>query len=281
MRSRMFGPLAAGTSLLLLASFAAAELPADPWALVPAPPTSCYQSQDSFAGSINDVVDGLQQAIDEQEAANQNLTGQISSAAEQDPFALARNFQQFAAKDPQAAIAMMQKLQASSATIQASVQKDAAEDPQRQAALDKLIADYRTASQAVYSTMQAKVQKLPTVKGEGGDAIAPAAVGQLRAIGQETNAAYEQLCAKWFRQGPFKPWLDEYRGHLTSERTPRDDDIVEQQKQQLAVQGIDTAEFRSTGAATAARDYAKALAKIYRERPEQPLDVERLYGVTN
>lgn len=243
----------------------------DPWILVPPLPGSCYREQDEFLDNVAAGLATLDEEISAQTAMNDEIGSQVGDMAEADPFEMAQRMQQYMLDNPEQGMKMMEGLYATGQTISEDVSEDVESEQERGAALDGLIADYRSAYAAMRAPIDARLAALPTeIVGEGTESWTEAAIAQLPSISQQANTAYEQLCAQWWQPGPFPAWLTEYHSYLVEERVPREQGLAEQTRQQWDIQGIDTENFQSTAAMDAARNYMKRLQQIYAERQARP-----------
>ena len=270
--------LVVGSCVALLATTVSADAPEDPWASLPATPASCYSGEDGFADSIGASIGRLDEEIAAQQAVNTAIKDQAFSSGddgETDMMAMAARMQQYMMDDPEKAMQMMQNLtsESNSEETQASLEREMELAP----VLDENLDAYDAAYEGMYASSNAKFAGLPTIEGEAGSSFAPEALGDLRRISREANAEYEALCAKWFHSGPMLAWLEEYRGFLTEDRVPRQEHLDDLTRQQFEFQRVDVTNYRSTAAMAAARDYAKALGRIFAKRQEQPFDFAYQY----
>jgi hypothetical protein len=257
---------------LLLPLVAGAETPVDPWSLVPQAPTVCYTTQDQFSDNIAEALETLDEMRSTQGATNDAISHQVSDMANADPMQVAQHMQAYMMEHPQDAAKMMQNLQTMGQTYTSSVVEDQESEQHRQEALDGLIVDYKSADAAISDALEKRMAALPTVETEAGTALADEAALQFPDISRQGNAAYDSLCAKWWKDGPFAEWLAEYRDYLT-ERVARQMDVAEQSRLQWEIQGIDTSDFRPTADMDAARDYSKRQQQIYDLRRATPLNL--------
>jgi hypothetical protein len=265
-RALLIGPCAG-----MLSAWVAAEVPGDPWALIPALPTACYAQEDQFPAKIEAALAKLEEGISEQNALNEDVNRAMHNM---DPMQTAQHLQQAMMKNPQEAMRIKQNAMTATRNYTAGLAADDAPERERAAALDDLITQYNSAYAVLFDAIQAKLDALPTVVNGSETVFAPQALGELRAIGQQANAGYEKLCAEWWQPGPFPAWFASYRDYLVNKRVPREADYVQSSIEQLTLgSGLDTSAFKPTASIEAARDYAMALGKAYAIRLEKPADM--------
>ena len=258
---------------LCVALPAGATPPTDPWALVPALPSGCYEEQDGYLAKVDTAIAMFDQEIDAQRAINDEIGGQVASAASADPYAMMDRMQDYLMNNPEEATKMMEDLYATGQTIGDELVEDIEREQELTAPLDGLSARYRTAYAEHRAPIEAMVAALPTEEGEAGAYFTDEAIAQLPAINRQANAAYERLCAQWWQNGPFVAPLTEFRAFLANDRAPRQDKVFAQGKQQWDIQGIDTSEARSLAAMEAARDYLKQVQRVYGLRVQNRTDL--------
>jgi hypothetical protein len=262
---------------LIVSLDAGAQAIDNPWSLVPALPSACYGEQDDFSELVDEGFTTVTVATDSQRVLNEEANAQLGDIADADPFAMAQRMQEYMMQNPEAAMKMMEDLYATGQTISDDIIAEGERERQLISVLDDLIARYNDEFAAMLAPIAALVAALPThVVGEGFDAYTAEAIAQLPAINRQASAAYEKLCAGWWKSTPFKAPLAEYRAFLTDEKIPHELEMFAQAKQQLDIQGVDTAAYQPIGAMDATRDYLKQLQRIFVLRVEQPTDLHTL-----
>jgi len=264
--------------LLILARSAAIAAPAgeeDPWARVPAFPTSCYSEGDPSNEKLAAAEEALSTDIENQKQINDELKNEISSI---DPMELASRQQQYMMEHPQEAMALMQRNQQlgqdySDAQLKSGERRTALDqeledlDAQYKAALDKAFDPLR----AKAKDLDARAQKDLVLLGEIGYGYAPWAVKEWNELVVQGNAAYERVCAEWWAApGPYHAWLERYREHLV-EGIPINEeaDLV---GAGFMVQLVGTPErpFKSTATLVAVEEYMERIAAVFSGRTAQP-----------
>lgn len=260
--------------MALLVSLPVCADPIDnPWALVPAMPTACYKAQDNLDETITARLATLDDAISTQSALNDEANGQMTGMAAEDPWAMADRMAQYMMDHPGEGIEKMQAMAATGQTLSGDVTTQSEWELAHGKKLDDLVANYRAAFAAFMTTVDAKLEALPTgVVGESRDAWTEEAYALMPAIAKQANTDYEALCTHWWKPaGPFASWLTEFRSHLVDERIPTEQDVSDRTRDQLEMHGIDTIEVRSTATMDAARDYLDNMKTIYTERQARPM----------
>lgn len=261
---------------LLLSLPAGAEPIDDPWSLVPPAPTACYDEQDNFLAKVGAALATLDEEISTQMAMNDDIKAGLgdTSTGEADPFAMAQRMQDYMMNNPEAATRMMQDLSATGQTFSEDLSQQIEREQELTGALDAQITGYRNAFAEMRAPIDATIKALPTeVVGEGFVVFTDEAIAQLPAINRQSSAAYEELCARWWKRGPLAAPLAEFRTFLIEEKVAGAEHQFDQTRQQLDIQGIDTSEYRSTAAMDAAADYLRQLQRIYVQRLEKPSDI--------
>jgi hypothetical protein len=264
MNARMLG-LAA-----LLPATALAQAIDNPWSLVPALPTACYQGLDHTAETIDASRATLSEAIDAQKAINDDAANEVGDMVEVDPFAMAAKMQEYAMNNPEKMTEMMESLYSTGQTMGDDMNEDIAREQELVGAIDALIARYKSEYDEMRKPFQAAIDALPTEPSEAGDVFTREAIAQLPAINKQGQADYEAFCARWWQPGSFPARLAEYRAFLTEERVPREDNVFEQTTNQWMIHGVDVSVTHSVASMEAVQDYLGQMQRIYKLRVDEP-----------
>ncbi len=265
--------------LALLLSLTSAAAVDDPWSLVPSLPDACYDNQDQLAGRITVGIATLDEEIIAQNERNNEISGQFNDMAEADPFEMAQRMQQYLLDNPEESMAMMEKLYATGQTVYEDTTARYEREQELTTVLENIIVRYRAAFADMRAPFDAQYAALPTEDKGVHYGLTSEGIAQLPVISQQAGIAYEQFCAKWWKSGPFAAPLSELRKFLSDEKVPREEELFEQGRQQLDIQGVDTGEYRATASMEAARSYLQQLQRVYAERLEAPIIYEDRGGL--
>jgi cell fate (sporulation/competence/biofilm development) regulator YlbF (YheA/YmcA/DUF963 family) len=245
--------------LTLLAPLLAIADPIDdPWSLVPSAPTGCYSKLDNFDNESAAALARLDETSSTQVALNKEIWDQLGDSAQVDPFELAARMQEYMMTNPSEGMKMLEAMQTTGQNIGADMSMDNERSTELTVAIDELISRYHEEYAQTRAPIDALVEKI-----WDGDASVDDVSTRLPGMSQQANGAYESLCARWWKSGPFDTALSELRTYQIDDSVPRSLEQFEQTRQQLDIQGIDTSEYRSTAAVDAAREYVRQLQRIY------------------
>ena len=282
----------------LASPLAQGAMPADPWSLAPAFPTACYGKQDDFDEVVVKNIDMLTAEIQRQDDVNESVahvsvTRDSSGAV--DPWAMSRQMTENAMKNPQAATQTTQAANESIATAREADQQQEEKDRTQKEALAKLIARYEAEFKGATKTNLVSVagdwsegRDAPLGDGvsEGGGSTflslvrgTPTTQEQAIAYARHVDQVYEtQICPKWWKAGPFQPWLTGYRAFLAAD-VPRQEQVEATQNAPLKMQGVNLDAYHSTAKMKAVKKYLQSVREVYGgnldfsarwERPGQP-----------
>jgi hypothetical protein len=274
-------PFVFGLALLAasLAEAAAPPVAQNPWARVPALPTGCYSSQDDFAAKIAAARDAVTDAIAQRDQANDALKERAKAADSGDDATRAARIQALLAKDPQAAMKMMQQIQTAGSTAQTASPTDTANQQKLERELNDLQTQYNAALAKAVAPVDAKFIKRFAPGGDAGkwqgflSPGAPAAdYADWASLNKQWNGEREKACAPWWQaSGPFHGWLKRYRDHLVQDHIP----WVEQNEQgtsgfMLMMADSPSGSYKSTATLAGVNDYMKHAEAIFNTRPQEP-----------
>jgi len=245
---------------------AAPPTAADPWARVPALPTSCYAESDGFADALTKAQEALEADLAKQQEQNSAIDVSLSHM---EPMATQTRMQNFLMKNPQDAMKYMQETQALGAAVQETVPKNAARQQQLDDEYAALKTKYDAELQAVLAPYQAKITALDINDGEGGNP--PAVIAQWVALVKKENEAYEKLCPAWWSAGGrFPAWLAAYKAFQRRD-VPLWERSDAAKKKNFEIMGVPAANFRSTFGMEAVRTYMRKASEVFGARWPQPL----------
>lgn len=243
---------------LSVASLAAnAAAPADPWTLVPALPTACYDEQDDFDETLTARIETISAEISRQE----QLNGQIEDRLEAlDPQERMRRIMDYMMENPEEATKAMQVMQSlGSETNVESIQKEEAGEGEQTQALTALFARQDAALKTATDPIFAKRNKI----------IAIGSDPEFEVLSRQLDQEYVKLCPQWWKGGPFRPWLAGYREFLIK-GIPAREEKEAKGNAQYAMYGISAASYRSTIKMEAVKKYLMRIAEIYARREGKP-----------
>lgn len=247
--------------LLSVPAFAAAA--EDPWSRVPALPTACYSESDHFSDQALAASEALNEEKNRQQVINDALAQQL---AEVDPMDQQQRMMTFLMENPEQAQKYMESLQMGGQQIQELVPEMADRDRQLTLQLDELSARYK-AEQEQLAASHAK--KLEAYYAQAEKGCTEATIARANALVREENAAYEQLCAAWWVQGPFHDWFAEFR-QFKHESAAEWDLQADSQALNYRVMGIDADAYRPTQGLEAPVEYLRRAALVFSKRRVAP-----------
>jgi hypothetical protein len=264
---------------LFFAGFAQAVTPVgqSPWGRVPALPTACYSNQDDFAAKIAAAQEAVTRDIDQQERVNSDLKQSAKDADVGDDATRAARMQELLAKDPQAAIKMMQQSQSAAATAQTAAPEDTANQQKLDRELKDLLTQYHAALDKAGAPVEKRILDRFAPGGRNWQGfLSPGASEADRAdwasLIEQWNTEREKACtASWQASGPFHAWFKRYRDYLVQDHIP----WVEQNEQGASgflalMADSSSGSYKSTATLKAVSDYMKRAAEVFNNRPSKP-----------
>jgi hypothetical protein len=230
----------------------------DPWANVPALPTSCYAKQDEFGQTLRAAKTGLETAAAKQTAINVALQKQMTA-------------------NPTAMVTALQKNPSKTAEIMNAVQKMSA--PQGQAAMEatgtkqkefdqktvKFKADYQAEKEATLYPIHKRIRD--HTRELGGTAADDEIV---RKGWIELNQKYETvICPKWFAREA-AGLLAAYKDYLVSDYIPKGLEAEASQKSIFELFGLPTGDFHPVSAQSAVVKYLEIALQLFDVRRNAP-----------
>lgn len=221
-RSSSLPILLTGLVCLLLPRPAGAQPGAnDPWAMVPAFPTSCYVEMDGFPDKYRTALDAVKAARDRQTKINDEVKERANAM---DPMEQANKMQEYMMANPEEAMKLMQGVAAAGEaaanpaaggsegllTLQAE-RMDL--EARYKAEVEKAMAPFKIR----YAELDVRAQKDLVAVGETWE-YAPWAKKEYNAITAELNKSYERVCAGWWgASGTFHGWMNRYKENLVAQ----------------------------------------------------------------
>jgi len=257
--------LVLGVVLLGCAGAVSAQAAADPWARVPAMPTS-YFSDDGFLDRVNQAYDAVVSDIDKQTKINAAVK---KSFDEMDMTQKMQRMQAYMTRNPQEAMQMMQAMQASANTTTEGVTTTSTNSIRLQQELAGHKTNFGAALDKTLKPLQARQEEMIKTRskpaGEAGWEFKTAAdAAQYAALVQQENTEYEKICAGFFGpKGTFRTWLAGYHDNIAKNMIPAGEANDRAIVTQLAIMETPTGGYRSTAGLEGVRDYLGKVRELY------------------
>jgi hypothetical protein len=259
-----------------------AARPAGPWSKVPALPTACYSSQDTYWEQNAAALAEVQQARYAQDDINAAIRQR--SIDNDDPMAMAARLQQKMMEDPANAQKYMEQMMAQNQRGQEETPAQLEKEQQIEAESDAVMKQYRAALTRARATGDARLRALekrlqvPPGSASGmwvrmGDSGDPAwAHPERQAILKEWDRAYAATCPQWWSAtGAVHAYLKRYKDFLVLERIPHEKEFMDKPRlEAYEMHGIDANGWRTTTDYEAVEDYLKMAAKLFGQREVDP-----------
>jgi hypothetical protein len=249
--------------------------PAGPWAKVPALPTACYSTQDTYWEQNAAALAEVQQARYAQDDINGAIRQSATDSFNEDPMALAQRLQQAMMNDPQNAQKIMEQMNQSHAQAQVEAPALQEKEMQLEAEAKALVKQYKAALVRSHGAGNARWNALRKQFGLPPDATGPGEVdvpaGLQKgwyAVLRDWDAGYAANCAQWWSAaGPFHAYLKRYKDHLVLERIPYEKEFGDKPKlDSYKRMGVDATGWRTTSDYEAVEDYLKMANSLFAER---------------
>ena len=242
---------------LLVPSALAAQ---NPWSQVPELPTACYTNNETFAADVEKARSEVDATITRQDEVNAAVKAkhQALDMGQQQSRMMA-----FLQKDPVAGRKYMEAVAAAGPDQQARIAAISAKRAALQEQWNTAKAEF-DAERATLVTMRQKAAE----QGESGGN--PARAREL--IGKH-NAAYEQLCAKWFRdpKSPFLVHLADLKRFLVEDAIPYGEAVERTDRLNFQVFGIPATGYRTTATSDAVKEYLEVAGRVFDARLAEPM----------
>lgn len=253
--------------LLLVTPPVLAEPASDPWAGVPALPTSCYKADDPFADQASAATEALNARKAQQDEVNQAIEQQYR---EVDMSQLQQRMMTFMMEHPDQAQRYMEAVQQGGQQVAELTPELAERSGQLETELKELMATYDAEAQQALRAIEERKQVLGAslAKTCNMDLVAKAA-----ALEAEKNRAYEGLCANWWPTGPFHEWFARYK-QFKIEEAAHWVEYSETNKLNYEVMGIAADGYRSTEELKAPIEYLRRANEVFFKREHAPVSEE-------
>jgi len=254
--------------LLLTAPPALAEPADDPWAQVPALPTSCYTADDTFPDQAYAASAALQSEKSRQDEVNQAISQQFG---EVDIMELQQRMVTFMMEHPEDAQRVMTAMQQGGQHVQEQTPEMAERSGQLETRLNDLTAEYAAALRQTTGAMEEQRQALRNTK----EWCSQASLARDAALRRDENRAYDSLCTRWWKEGgAFHSWFAEFKA-FQIEFATQQDEYAETTKLNYEIMGIPTDQYRSTGYLSAPIEYLRRAAQVFPKRNYAPVSEEQ------
>jgi hypothetical protein len=244
-------------STLLFAAPIAAQ---NPWAVVPAFPTTCYTEGDPFPAQIEAADGANQDALARQERINEKLHDQLLDlddgvmssrmmAYQKKNPAGFQKYMQFMARDPQAA--------------QTASENHDLRMSRFQEEFDTLLANYDAALKSTVDPVRTHMLKVTDPSSGASKAAMAAAVAKY-------NSTYEELCDKWIIRQDFPGFLTKFKAYLVGNYLPSLNSQTAMDKTTFEMAGISAKDYQSTEPYSVAAQYINYVQTGYGLRWRTP-----------
>jgi len=251
----------------VLAPSAPAQAAGDPWAEVPALPTSCYRGSHEFEDAVNAATDVLQAREAEQKEINAAIELQYN---EVDIMERQQHLMKLMAEDPERAQQYIQNMQQGAM----GVREGSPEMSERQSQFDAELKQLRETYDAELQQALGPVKDRQAALGAtlaiscNGDLLARAA-----ALQAEQNRAYEGFCANWWSSGPVHDWFARFK-RFKNEEAALWDQHAATQKLSFEMAGVAADQYRSTDVFRGAMEYLRRASEVFFWREFEPVSEE-------
>lgn len=255
--------------LLLVAPPAPAEPVNDPWAQVPALPTSCYKENDDFDARAYAAQEALQNEKAQQESTNEAIAEQLRNM---DMSEQQQRMMNFLMENPQEAQRYMEMVQQSGQAAQVEVPEMAERQIQLDTRLNDLKAQYDAAVQEAVGPIRARQEALQASP----EACTPASLIETVELNKQQNRAYDSLCPGWWKEGgAFHTWFADFK-QFQIEWGAQQDQFAADQKLNYEVMGISADQYRSTYYLSGPIEYLRRAPQVFFKRDHGPLSEEAI-----
>lgn len=246
----------------------------DPWAKVPALPTTCYLKEDPAYAKLETAHESVSADHVAQNAINEQITKSIKNI---DPMELARRMQEKMMEDPQNAAKYMEAMQSTGTRLQTEVPQALEAEGQMETESKDVITRYKAALDQAYGPANARWKALTKKLGIPEDSPGIGELGvedwaweEFGAVKKEWDRAYVATCAQWWGAGgQVHLFMQRYKDWLVQERIPRDEEYEEHEMSSYAML-TPTTSHRSVAAMEAVEDYIRLAQGLFGERRWEP-----------
>jgi hypothetical protein len=265
-----------------MCAHALAETPAaasGPWAKVPALPTKCYSSEDTWWDQHKAALEAIQQAHYAQNDINSAINQSATDTMNADPMAVAQRMQQAMMDDPANAQKYMEQMMQRGEQAPAKAAAQSEKEKQLDAEAKALVQQYKAALVTASAPAEARWTALKKRMGIAMDSPGPGEMGvpdwawaEWDVILRERDSAYVANCAQWWSAtGPMHAYMKRYKDYLVGERIPYEKEAIDKPKlEQFQTLNVSTDGWRTTTDYEAAEDYLNRTSTLFSERADHP-----------
>jgi len=242
----------------------------DPWRMVPALPTACYDSEDHWLERIDAAADELNQALYQQQSINEEINQQATDSFSEDPMALAQRMQQALMADPQNAQKMIEMTQQGE-QLQTEIPAQHEREVQFEAESKTIVEQYQAALARAMEPANSRWRELDQRLSLGNmpDPSWPdLAWATWFEVQHERNQAYAETCGTWWAAtGPIHAYLERYRTYLVVDRIPHEQGAFDNPKlEHYRALNVATDGWRTETDYKAAQDYVRRARELFNNR---------------
>lgn len=250
------------SALVLISSlwFAAPLAAQNPWAVVPAFPTTCYTEGDPFPNQIDAAESANTDAGVRQEQINQELDDQADAL---DDAVTQSRMIAYQKKNPTGIQKYMQFMDQGNQAVHTASENHRLRKSQFQKEFDTLLANYEAALKTTLDPVNARRLKVT-------DSLSRASSAEVAAVLAEYNSTYKAHCEKWIIGGKFPAFLTKFKAYLVGTYLPSMEIQAAMDKAELEMKGISTKDYQDTEPFDAAGQYIDYVQTVYGLRWRQP-----------
>lgn len=253
--------------LLLVAPPVVAQPADDPWAQVPALPTSCYTQGDTFQDQAYAATEALGSEKSQKDEINETIAQQYR---EVDIMELQQRMMTFMMEHPEDAQRVMMAMQQGGLEMQEQSPEMLERSGELEAQLRDLTAQYDAALHQAIDPIETQRQTLRASKAWCGEA----AFARDAAFSREVNQAYDSLCTRWWKEGgAYHAWLEEFK-QLQIELAVKYDEYASTTRLNYEIMGIPSDQYQPTEYLKAPLEYLNRATQIFSRRNHAPLSEE-------
>lgn len=244
-------------STLLFSAPLAAQ---NPWAVVPAFPTTCYTEGDPFPNQIEAAGVANQDALGRQEQINEELNDQL---AELDDAVAQRRLIAYQQKNPAGFQRYMQFMARDTQDAETASEEHDLKMSRFQEEFDALLAGYDASLKTTLQPVRTRMLKVIDASSTASNAERAAAVA-------EYNSTYEAHCQKWIIRENFPAFLAKFKAYLVGNYLPSLENQTAMDKTTFEMSGISAKAYQDTEPFMVAGQYIEYVQAAYGRRWRTP-----------
>lgn len=250
------------TALVLVSTllFTAPLAAQNPWAVVPAFPTTCYTEGDPFPNQIEAAGVANQDALGRQEQINEELNDQL---AELDDAVAQSRMIAYQQKNPTGFQRYMQFMARDTQAAETASEAHDLRMSRFQEEFDTLLTSYETALKTTMDPVRTRMGKVT-------DAFSGASNAERAAAVAEYNSTYKALCEKWIIRENFPAFLTKFKAYLVGNYLPSLDNQTAMDKTTFEMSGISAKDYQDTEPFMVAGQYINYVQTAYGLRWRTP-----------